>query len=208
MFNLKSKWGNHKIYNYDTNKHPFIEYIQKLFNENELDQLHFKSKDYNEFKDVLDLGYLNDKDTDLHKVFYNDIKNNNKFKILYCNFIKDIYKELYPGENYIIYQTFPSIRIQYDKSVVIPPHYDSDHLSNHPVGEKNFLIPITRMFNTNSLYIESEPGKKDFKRNARQMANKYKEFWASQNYFFLICFICFCPCCSKVFKIDRFIKRF
>ena len=63
----------------------------------------------------------------------------------------------------MIYQTFPSIRIQYSHSVVVPPHYDSDHLSNHPEDEKNFLVPITKMFNTNSIYIESEPGKKDFK---------------------------------------------
>ena len=27
---------------------------------------------------------------------------------------------------------------------------DSDSLSNHPLGEKNFLIPITEMKNTNS----------------------------------------------------------
>ena len=26
-FKLKSMWGDHKIYKYDTNKHPFIEYI-------------------------------------------------------------------------------------------------------------------------------------------------------------------------------------
>ena len=119
MFNLKSKWGDHKIYTYDLNKHPFIDYMKKLFNEKKLDELHLKSNDYNEFKDVLDLGYLNDKDTDLHKIFYNDIKNNNKFKILYCNFIKEIYKELYPEEKYMIYQSFPSIRIQYDNSVVV-----------------------------------------------------------------------------------------
>ena len=163
MLKLKSKWGDHKIYNYDTNRHPFIDYIKELYNENQLDQLHLKSTDYNEFKDVLELGYLNDKDTDLHKMFYTDIKTNNKFKILYCNFIKDIFKELYPDEKYMIFQSFPSIRIQYDNSVVVPPHYDSDHLSNHPDGEINFLIPITKMFNTNSIYIESEPGKKDYK---------------------------------------------
>ena len=51
-------------------------------------------------------------------------------------------------------------RIQYMDSVTVPPHKDSDHLSNHPLGEKNFLIPITEMKNTNSIYIESEPDKK------------------------------------------------
>ena len=81
---------------------------------------------------------MNDRDTDLHKIFYNIIKSDNTFKYLYCNFVKDIYKELYTDETYMIYQSFPSIRIQYMDSVVVPPHYDSDHLSNHPDGEKIF----------------------------------------------------------------------
>ena len=71
MFNLKETWGNHKIFNYDIKKHPFINYLKELFNENELDNLHLKSQDFNEVKDVLNLGYLNDKDTDLHNIFYN-----------------------------------------------------------------------------------------------------------------------------------------
>ena len=163
MFKIKSEWGNHKIYNFDINKHPFIEYFINLFDEKNLEKLHLKSNDYLQVKDVLNLGYLNDKDTDLHNIFYNDIKSNTLFKKLYCNFIKDIFSYFYPDEKFYIYQSFPSIRIQYMDSVVIPPHYDSDHLSNHPVGEKNFLIPITKMKNTNSIYIESEPNKKDFK---------------------------------------------
>ena len=163
MFSLKSSWGDHKIYDFDINKHPFIEYFMKLFDEKDLENLHLKSKDYLEVKDVLKLGYLNDKDTDLHKIFYKDIKSNDLFKNLYCNFVKDIFKYFYPDEEIYIFQSFPSIRIQYMESVVIPPHYDSDYLSNHPIGEKNFLIPITKMKDTNSIYIESEPEKKDFK---------------------------------------------
>ena len=163
MFNLKDSFGDHKIFNYDIEKHPFINYFKNLFNENELDKLHLKSQDYNEVKDVLNLGYLNDKDTDLHKIFYNDIKSKDTFKLLYCNFIKDIYKNFFNEEEFMIFQSFPSIRIQYMESVVVPPHYDSDHLSNHPIGEKNFLIPITNMKNTNTIFIESEPNKKDFK---------------------------------------------
>jgi perosamine synthetase len=62
----------------------------------------------------------------------------------------------------MIYQSFPSIRIQFQNNVVIPPHYDSDELGQHPIGEKNFLLPITRMFNTTRLFIESSPGKNDF----------------------------------------------
>ena len=106
---------------------------------------------------------MNEIDTDLHKIFYNDIKTNNTFKKLYCEFIKNIYINFFPDEKYIIYQSYPSIRIQYPNSIAIPPHKDSDYLSNHPLYEKNFIIPITEMKNTNSIYIESEEDKKDFK---------------------------------------------
>jgi len=163
MFKYKNIWGGHKTYTYDIQKHTFIQYFKNLYNEEQLDMLHLKSKDYQYLKDKLELGGLNEIDTDLHITFYNDIKNNNTFKKLYCTFIKDIYKEFFPEEKYMIFQTFPSVRFQFMKSVAVPPHKDSDHLSNHPIGEKNFLIPITEMKNTNSIYIESEPDKKDFK---------------------------------------------
>ena len=163
MFDYKTKWGQHEIYRYDINKHPFVDYFKDLYNEDKLDELHLKSNDFKEVKDVLSLGYLNDRDTDLHNMFYKDIQSNELFKKMYCNFIKDIFSHFFPDEEIMIFQSFPSIRIQYMESVVIPPHYDSDHLSNHPIGEKNFIIPITKMGNTNTIFIESEPNKKDFK---------------------------------------------
>jgi perosamine synthetase len=163
MFSLKNKCGDHEIYSYDINHHKFIQYFKELYNEENLDMLYLKSSDYKYLKDKLELGGLNEIDTDLHITFYNDIKTNKKFKKLYCTFVKDIYNEFFPNEKYMIFQTFPSIRVQFMKSVAVPPHKDSDYLSNHPLGEKNFLIPITEMKNTNSIYIESEPDKKDFK---------------------------------------------
>ena len=162
MFKFKSQWGDHKIYNYDINKHQFLEYFQKLYDEKQLNMLHLKSKSYNYVKDKLNLGGLNEIDTDLHNIFYKKIKSDITFKTLYCKFIKDIYKFYFPEEQYLIYQSYPSIRIQFMESVVIPQHKDSDELSNHPLREKNFLLPITEMKNTNSIYIESEPDKKDF----------------------------------------------
>jgi hypothetical protein len=163
MFNKLRVYGQHNIYSYNIEKHSFIDYFKKLYNEENLEKLHLKSDDYNLLKDKLNMGYLNEIDTDLHKIFYNDIKNNNNFKLIYCSFIKYIYKNFFPNEKYMIFQSFPSIRIQFMNSVTVPPHKDSDSLSNHPLGEKNFLIPITKMKNTNSIYIESEPDKEDFK---------------------------------------------
>ena len=39
---------------------------------------------------------------------------------------------------------------------------DSDDLGKHPLGEKNFILPITKMYGSNTIFIESEPDKKDF----------------------------------------------
>ena len=163
MLILKEKIGDHGIYNFNENNYGFLDFFKDLYKEDNLEDLHLKSEEYNKYKDRLCLGILNDTDSDLHKKFYEAIKLDNKFKEKYCTLIKDIYKQFFPEEKHIIYQSYPSIRIQYPESVTIPPHKDSDHLSNHPLGEKNFLIPITEMKNTNTIIIESEPDKKDFK---------------------------------------------
>ena len=163
MFNLKETIGDHKIYNYSIIKHPFIKYISSLFNNKPLDMLHLSSSDYNNVKEHLDMGHLNDRDTDLHAQFYKNCKSKDDFKKIYCSFIKSIHKHFFGDEEVILFQSFPSIRFQYMESVVIPPHYDSDYHSNHPVGEKNFIIPITKMMNTNTIYVETSPGKEDFR---------------------------------------------
>ena len=157
MFDLVKQWGHHKIYEYNN---PFISFFEKLYNTKTLDELHNTSIDYKFCKNNPIL--LDDIETDLHKQFYEDIKSNPTFKHIYCNFIKDIYKEIYPDEQIMIYQSFPSVRFQFENSIAIPRHCDSDNLACHPLGEINFIVPITKMFNSNTIFIESEPGKKDF----------------------------------------------
>merc|ERR1711907_775248 len=39
-------------------------------------------------------------------------------------------------------------------------HTDGEY--EHPSGEINFILPLTPMFGSNSLYVESEPGKGDY----------------------------------------------
>lgn len=162
-FKAKSIFGNHLILSIDTEKHQFIEYFKELYDCQDLSNIHIMSSDYKKNIDKIKENSLFDTDTDLHGIFYNDIKNNEKFKKLYCNLVKDIYENLFPEERVFIYQAFPSIRIQYFDSITIPPHYDADDLGKHPIGEKNFIIPITEMYGTNSMFIESQPKKKDFK---------------------------------------------
>ena len=136
-------------------------FIEQIYNTDELDMLHQQSIDYNNINNT-ETNNLNDVETDLHKQFYNEIKTNDTFKKLYCSLIKDIYSHFFPNEDVLIYQSYPSIRLQFFNSIAVPPHCDSDSIGKHPIGEKNFIVPITKMENTNSLYIESFPEKGDF----------------------------------------------
>jgi len=159
---FKNNIGEHNIFVYDNKLFNFIDFFKKIYKDNDLEKLHLQSNDYKKYEDLLNLEMLDDSQTDLHNIFYDKIKNDTEFKILYCRFIKYIYESFFPNEKYILYQSFPSIRIQYPQGIAIPSHKDSDSLSNHPLGEKNFLIPITEMKNTNSIYIETKSDKKDF----------------------------------------------
>ena len=155
MFPVKYVVGQHTVHSFDTEKHQFIEYVKGLYQTDTLNQLHLLSADYQQEN-------IGDVETELHKRFYQDIKSRPEFKRLYCAFLKDIHRSFFPEEDALIYQSFPSIRIQWINNVTVPPHYDSDDIGRHPLGEKNFLLPITEMVGTKRLFIESEPGKGDF----------------------------------------------
>lgn len=158
------RFGDHKIVSYNIHTHPFRKYFEELYNTHDLENLHTRSMEYNS-------STLIDVETSLHKQFYNDIKTNPTFKKLYCEFIKEIFKHFYPDQEWIIYQSFPSIRFQFINNMTVPPHYDSDDVGRHPLGERNFLIPITSMYNTNRLFIESHPGSSDFEGMTMEYGN-------------------------------------
>lgn len=155
MFQSVSEFGDHKVLSYDTTRFVFRQYIEQIFGTKNLEHLHLSP----EFQAI---DNLHDIETQYHKKFYQAIKQDNTFKRLYCDFVRSIYSEFFPDEKVIIYQSFPSIRIQFHNNIVVPPHCDSDSLGKHPIGEKNFLVPITRMYGSNRLFIESRPEKGDF----------------------------------------------
>jgi len=155
-FDTVSTFGDHAVLKYNTNTHPFRKYFEDLYETQDIENLHLQSSVYQS-------DTLQDVETDLHKKFYKDIKLNDTFKRLYCTLIKDIYKQFYPEEDTIIYQSFPSVRFQFINNTTVPPHYDSDDIGRHPLGERNFLLPITAMLETTRLFIESTPGSAEFK---------------------------------------------
>jgi perosamine synthetase len=152
MFVKQRVFGQHTVYAYDTTRHGFMEFFRDLYKTDQLNHL------------GLDLCGENlcDIETELHKTFYTEIKTNGRFKQLYCSLIQDIFREFFGDEEVLLYQSFPSVRFQFVNNVAVPPHYDSDDLGRHPVGEWNFLLPITEMTGTKRLFIESEPGKGDY----------------------------------------------
>ena len=153
--------GEHTILNYNTDKYKFKEQLQNIFQIEDLSQIHSISKDYAEFQEG-NISNLQDIEADLHKKFYTAIKSNDIFKKSYCDLVKDIFNHFFLEEDVLIYQSFPSIRFQFIGNKAVPAHCDSDSIGKHPLGEKNFLIPITDMKNTTRLFIESEPEKGDF----------------------------------------------
>ncbi len=155
MFKLKRTFGDHNIYTYDASKYKLVEFFQNLYQTTSLETLYLRSEEFQQ-------EGISDRETTLHKQFYTEIKTNPTFKQIYCQMIKDIYEQFFPDEAYMIYQSFPSVRLQFPKNIAVPAHCDSDDLGRHPLGEKNFLVPITEMVRTKRLFIESSPGKQDF----------------------------------------------
>ena len=153
MFVHKRTFGQHQVLTFDKTKFRFIEYLHKVYDTHDLSRMHIG---YEEFFNV------NDIETPLHKKFYQSIKEDDEFKNIYCDLIRAIHLQFFPDEPYLIYQGFPSIRMQFPGSIAVKKHCDSDSIGSHPVGERNFIIPLTKMSKTASIYIESEPGKGDF----------------------------------------------
>lgn len=156
---LVREWGSHRVYQHATG---FETILQRIFGVSDLMTLQDTSVDYaahlrGEIPDMQDI------ESDLHKKFYAAIKSSDEFKNAYCALIRDIQTEFFPNEPALIYQSFPSIRIQYVGNKAIPPHCDSDEVGRHPLGERNFLVPITRMQGTNRLFVESVPGAADYR---------------------------------------------
>ena len=82
---------------------------------------------------------------------------------MYHRFVRHVLQQRFPANQAMLFQTLPSIRIHYPGGTTVPYHYDADpSLRSGPEGEQNFLVPLTPMRNTNSMYIESRPGARDF----------------------------------------------
>lgn len=151
------------IIKYDLAKYNFPKILCERFEVKELDMLH-KHLDNKSVLggEVMDLG--NDTHSKFHNIFYRNMNSEwPGFHNTWRNFIIEVIKPVFAAEEKIIYQSFPSFRIQYPNSKAIWVwHYDNDGHHGHPLGEINVMIPLTIMFGTNAVWKESIPGLADY----------------------------------------------
>lgn len=141
-----------KLISYNPIKYPFRETIEKILQIKDLELLHENT----------DVGEIVKPGKDNHSLFHNrfyaDIKGST-FETLYHRFIKEFIRPLYDGP--IIYQSQTTFRIQYVGNLGVGAfHRDSDY--NHPFEEVNYWLPMTRAFGNNTIWLESEKGRKDY----------------------------------------------
>jgi len=145
-----------KVIRYSVKDYPFIHLIEKLFNSKNLSELHTQDETNYPIFEV-----AKDSNTVFHEIFYDKMRSGwDEFTETYTNFIANFVRP-YVDED-IIYQKWPTFRVHLPNNLAVGAwHTDAEF--NHPEGEINFILPITRMFESNTVITESEPGLRDFK---------------------------------------------
>lgn len=147
-----------KVLKYDLSKYNFIEQVTNLFN-HPLNNLHNIAQ--NEYSLFTEIG--KDSNTEFHQMFYSKL--NTGWDDIYDTYKKFVSNVVLPYLNLdeALYQVFPTFRVQLPNNVaVVQKHYDSDSEHKHPKGEINFIVALTDMFESNAVWIESEPRMEDY----------------------------------------------
>ena len=142
---------------YDTAEYPFREIVEEYMDTQNLEELHISDK----FEKQLtsSQGDYGDQKQQLHRRFYNRMDEDPSFIDLYKSFVKDVVSDLFEEELY--YQEFPTFRIhQPDNICVFDWHRDMDF--GHSPHEINIFMPITEAYGNNTIWAETEEGKKDY----------------------------------------------
>ncbi|MHA2087957.1 MAG: hypothetical protein ACW972_06760 [Promethearchaeota archaeon] len=150
-----------KILEYDTQIYNLKKCIEDLFSCNELEKLHLQIPKEIKYLEPFEIG--KDSSTIFHEKFYNKINLEwPEFLKTYKNLVKHVIKSdpILKNKN-MLFQKTPTFRVHLPGNIAVGAfHCDSEF--NHPLGEINYLIPITRMFGTNTVWCESEIGLGDF----------------------------------------------
>uniref|UniRef100_A0AB39JCC8 Fe2OG dioxygenase domain-containing protein n=1 Tax=Florenciella sp. virus SA2 TaxID=3240092 RepID=A0AB39JCC8_9VIRU len=144
---------------YDISKYKFIEYVENLFGTT-LDNLHnIQNQEYELFTKV-----GKDSNTEFHKKFYKKLNEGWDIQNEYDKFIKN---EILPflELNEAMVQKFPTFRVMLPNNVaIVVNHHDSNELYKHPIGEINFIMGLTNMYDSNTVNVETMPRLNEYKK--------------------------------------------
>jgi hypothetical protein len=102
------------------------------------------------------------------KNFHRFVDTSTMFETVYHTFVRKYIFPLFPEERQLVIQKTPNIRFSFPESAAIGKHEKEDKKNGiighhcdsdfgHHATEMNFIIPITKMFATNSVYYEPYP---------------------------------------------------
>ncbi len=131
-----------KKLSYDKEMFPFRDIVSYIFDVPDLENIHL-------------LGYPQ---SYWIERFEKDVKGNERFYSCYEQFLKIIVQPLFDEK--LTVQRFSNFRIQFPGNMSIKFHLDSEYGCDE--NEMNVWLPLTLASGSNSIYIESEPGKKDY----------------------------------------------
>lgn len=146
-----------KKYSYDTNTFNFVDIVKETFNIDNLDQVH------NILEQQLDIPTdpSQDQKTTFHKIFYKVYdQENSPFLETYKRFVQYVANQYFPDMK-IIYQTKPTFRVQAPNNIAVAK-WHKDKAYNHSSNEINVFLPLTKAFDTNTIWSESEEDKGDY----------------------------------------------
>ncbi|PCI27556.1 hypothetical protein COB55_05600 [Candidatus Wolfebacteria bacterium] len=148
------------ILKYDTNKYDFQKIVGQLYL-SELNKVHNDSDE--DYSKVMKLR--RDSDTIFHTVFYTKLREGwPELTDVYRQFIREqIFPLMDEGETELVFQKTPTYRVHLPSNKTISLwHSDGDENHLHPPQEINFILPLTKAYDTNTVWYESEPELLDF----------------------------------------------
>lgn len=146
-----------KKYQYNTEKFPFINITKKIFDIQNLENIHRL------LEKPLDIptNHHQDQKSDLHKIFYKNYEDvSSDFLTTYRNFVSYLATEHFNSMN-LIYQTKPTFRVHTPGSLAVAK-WHKDKIYNHSHQEINIFLPLTKAFDTNTIWTESIEDLGDF----------------------------------------------
>ncbi len=151
------------IHSYALAEYDFVSAVSAIFGDAELDRLGNERR-YERF------SRESDQSTDFHGLFYRSF---DAIRPLDHRFVAAVAAGVL-GEPFC-FQRVPTFRIHLPSNVAVGEfHTDGDY--SHPVGELNFWVPLTRAWETNTIWVETSLGKGDCAPIPRMAPGQYLTF--------------------------------